>query len=510
MLAMACLMAAVLASVASSAETATCSSTSKRLEDLIPEEYDRALPPKSPSEVATVGIKLYVTSIASIDQKNQHISVDGYFRVSWKDARLAAGGNGQEACSSETLDLPESDWSKIWQPDVYFDNSLAEAYGSGMLTLSPRTGSVYKSQRMHHKFTCKMHFAKLPFDIQTCPIVASSYSKNTADLHVTPMNGGVEVHEGYDGTTEFEILRVKELLETRYYGDGENRVGYDFVTLELSIKRRPDAHMKSIFLTCILFALVSWSGTFIKRDAPPARVAISVIPVLIMLNLTNSVNASLPPLNYETWLTSFLFAITLFCLSTVFEYGIVAFLLAREAAGDSRFKAVKATVAHERKQAKAAGENQNMVFQEIPKETPIFKTVPMNQCPPAQVSAGAGTKVPQVKFCIPTEVQRIFNPADSATISAKQLRQAFRRLNKRFSLKQVEEIMTDMGVEGSDMTREELLLLLSDLDHHMPTEVLSTSFCDRPLSEQVDLVFRVGFVTLLAFLTFYWMMSGMA
>ena len=38
-------------------------------------------------------------------------------------------------------------------------------------------------------------------------------------------------------------------------------------------------------MTCILFAFASFSGLFINRSVAPARVAIAVIPVLIMLNL---------------------------------------------------------------------------------------------------------------------------------------------------------------------------------------------------------------------------------
>ena len=40
-----------------------------------------------------------------------------------------------------------------------------------------------------------------------------------------------------------------------------------------------------VFVTCILFAFASFSGLFINRAVAPARVAIAVIPVLIMLNL---------------------------------------------------------------------------------------------------------------------------------------------------------------------------------------------------------------------------------
>lgn len=275
---------------------------------------------------------------------------------------------------------------------------------------------------------------------------------------------------------------------------------------------------------------------FINRTVAPARVAISVIPVLITLNLSNSVNSRLPPLNYETWLTSFLFICTMFSLCAVFEYGFVAFLMSKETAGDAKFKAVVATVAHERKQAeakvKALVETKAMVpypvVQEMPEETLIFRPSPKQtgskegfaklrfgaNVSPDQVKVNLTTEVqkattaPRVKFEVPLQVQRIFNPRGLEMISAKQLRWAFRRLGKRFSLGQVQEIMRDMGVKGDELTREELLTLLSDLSHHMPTDVLSTSFWDKPTSEKVDVVFRWCFVTALGSLTIVWLMTA--
>ena len=44
------------------------------------------------------------------------------------------------------------------------------------------------------------------------------------------------------------------------------------------VSRMPDSFMMFVFVTCILFTFVSWSGLFINRAVAPARVTIAVIP----------------------------------------------------------------------------------------------------------------------------------------------------------------------------------------------------------------------------------------
>ena len=155
----------------------------------------------------------------------------------------------------------------------------------------------------------------------------------------------------YDGTTEWELAKVFGEVTTEWFGVGANRRGYRYVWIYLDLKRRHSAYLLFIFSTCILFSLVAWAGLFINRTIAPARVTIAVIPVLIMLNLQNSVTTMLPPLNYLTWLTSFLFLMTMFSLSVVFEYGLVSFLMHVEAARDRQFEAFKTVASAMKKKA---------------------------------------------------------------------------------------------------------------------------------------------------------------
>ena len=173
-----------------------------------------------------------------------------------------------------------------------------------------------------------MNFERLPFDEQQCFMMLGSYSSDVLNINSSAFaDGVVQVPDGYDGTTEWHLAKAWGDVTTEWFGVGQNRKGYAYVWIYLDLERRPISYLVLVFGTCILFSLVAWAGLFINRTVAPARVTFAVIPVLIMLNLSNSVTSQLPPLNYLTWLTSFVFLMTLFSLSVVFEYGMVAFLM---------------------------------------------------------------------------------------------------------------------------------------------------------------------------------------
>ena len=61
----------------------------------------------------------------------------------------------------------------------------------------------------------------------------------------------------------------------------------------------------------------------------------------VELALRNNVISNLPPLNYMTWLTSYLLLMKFFCVSAVLEYGLVSYLLQVEVGQERKFQAFK-------------------------------------------------------------------------------------------------------------------------------------------------------------------------
>jgi len=235
-----------------------------------------------------------------------------------------------------------------------------------------------------------MSFSRLPFDQQTCTIKMGSYSWDVSNINATVFDGGgVDLPEDYKGTTEFRLSGATSEVETLYFHATGVPVGYSYVLVHLALARLSDSHMTFVFVTCILFAFASFSGLFINRAVAPARVAIAVIPVLIMLNLENNVISNLPPLNYMTWLTSYLLYMKFFCRSAVFEYGLISYLLQVETAQERKFLAFKhlAATVRKKEQEKEAAAKASMMSEDIPQIVPFAS-------PQIKPSRGGGWAAP--------------------------------------------------------------------------------------------------------------------
>ncbi|KAH8058034.1 extracellular ligand-gated ion channel [Aureococcus anophagefferens] len=85
-----------------------------------------------------------------------------------------------------------------------------------------------------------------------------------------------------------------------------------------------------IVLPAIFFVIISYVGFFINASVAPARVAITVIPVLIMRTLLSQVSAKLQIISYLTCLSKFLLYCQFLTVFAVLEYGFVQICLLHE------------------------------------------------------------------------------------------------------------------------------------------------------------------------------------
>jgi len=453
-----------------------------------------------------VFVQLYVASIVEVIQKQQHIGIEGYFRTSWKDPRLARSGN----CSQPIL-LTKPYGVDLWAPDIYFDNSLTEWYGAGSLSISEE-GDMYRSDRYHHELRCPMDYHMLPFDSQECFVKMASYSWDIDNVHTQPfVNGALVLPDEYDGNTEWELLNGKDgkldfKLETEWFGEGENRKGYSYVFVYFHLQRRPSSYMMFVFGTCVLFCLVSWSGLFINRTVAPARVAIAVIPVLIILNLETGVTSRLPPLNYLTWLTSFLLWSKTLSLMCVFEYGLVSFLLQMEQSRDRKFEAFKHLAGIiKKKQGEEAAELTTGVRRGSMKAFGKFFAGAAEVAPEEPESSTS--KYLDPTLCVDM-VFRMFDMDKSGDISAPEIQRGFRKLGQYFSTDQVAEIFSSLGVDEGTLQKDKFQKLMLNLAQHMPGKAMNISFWERPPSMQVDIVFRWAYLFCLLVSMIVWLAAS--
>jgi len=240
---------------------------------------------------------------------------------------------------------------------------------------------------------------------------------------------------------------------------------------------------------------------FINHQAAPARVAISVIPVLIMLNLNNSVTGRLPPLETFTWLTSFILVIQLLSIVSVFGYGLTCKFLVSEDAAAKKFQGILAVVAAVK--AKASEALLPCERQDDPQlSAPLDRTLRVEPVKPETPEQKPNTTIGE----LPPWICTIFQLDRQEDISSKSLRQTLRGLGVFMSLKDVQTMCSAVS-DKDKLSHRELLLLLSDFQQHVPKPA-TASIWDGPRSYLVDLLLRWGYLASLVIAVLSWSIAA--
>jgi len=185
-------------------------------------------------------------------------------------------------------------------------------------------------------FRCSFDFKDMPFDSHACSltlILPNSVQKMKLQFRNAEMN------EGYGlpgagaivvsnlGNSEWEIQKpenwkLEEGIELER-DDFGTRMHLSALRWNFKFRRKPRFMMMNYVLPTIMFYLVSWLGLWLDPRSVPARVAIGVIPILIITNKLNAASLAMPPISYATRLESFLLASLMFSVAHMLEYGLV-------------------------------------------------------------------------------------------------------------------------------------------------------------------------------------------
>ena len=146
--------------------------------------------PNAEGAATQVKIFIYLLDIDQIDDVNQRFSVDMFFRLSWKDSRLALPEDVQ-ARGHRTVSLDE-----IWTQKGLIINNR------GLNTQLPKVadvdaqGNVQCRQRVYGKLAVNMDLRKFPFDTQVLPIQIVSYPYGPDELQFQ-FEGPVDEHRSF-------------------------------------------------------------------------------------------------------------------------------------------------------------------------------------------------------------------------------------------------------------------------------------------------------------------------
>uniref|UniRef100_T1IY71 Matrin-type domain-containing protein n=1 Tax=Strigamia maritima TaxID=126957 RepID=T1IY71_STRMM len=161
-----------------SVQKRTCRKTSDDVwfRDLLPDDYNKHLPPTTPNILFTV----MPMSITDLSTKRMEMNVEAEFCVSWKDSRLNNEILANYSEISHVTQFPKYISKQMWLPQLQFGN--CKNCNNMLYTPAEIESFYYKHEdktinalmRLTTTYVCHFNMTNYPFDRQKCSIIIFS------------------------------------------------------------------------------------------------------------------------------------------------------------------------------------------------------------------------------------------------------------------------------------------------------------------------------------------------
>ncbi|CAH2248060.1 acetylcholine receptor subunit gamma [Pelobates cultripes] len=251
----------------------------KLLNDLM-ENYNKNLrPSKKDGDIISVSLKLTLTNLISLNEKEEALTTNVWVEMQWKDYRLSwdpAAYNG-----IEMMRIPST---MVWLPDVGLENNVDGIFDIALYinTLVSPDGSMYWLPPAIYRSYCPIVVTYFPFDWQNCSLVFQSqtYSSNEIELLLTEEDGEtvewiVIDPEAFTENGEWAIkhMPAKKIINHQFTPDDVN---YQEIVFFLIIQRKPLFYVINIIVPCVLISFVSVLVYFLPAKAGGQKCTVSI------------------------------------------------------------------------------------------------------------------------------------------------------------------------------------------------------------------------------------------
>jgi len=493
---------------------------------LSPSVYDKSQRPSCDGKSPTVvEAQFDLLRVGNIDQKLGIVPLSGFFKAWWKDPRLEFNGTSSGGCF-DVVTLSSAEVARwLWTPDLYIDNLVEKTVdGFASSAVIEPDGTVLRTEQVILKVKNYLGLGKLPYDRHTAMISVASYSQDTTRLRLTARGGVVGGGQTGIGITAPPISSAtwsfpgegKEGFSTPGYVDTLDFVTskWDYVYLSFEFGRQPKFLMEQVVLPANLFILVSYIQFWVDPGAAPARAALAVIPVLIMLTLSSSMYRSLPEGSQRMWLTDNLMTLTFLCILAALEFGVVQYCTIVEKARADKCEGLKSMSAVLRSLLTQADAEDKALADLVDRYTATEKPGPptcasegaeVDRCRASPDEAvAAGIKEGDLLFIrYASHVFHTYDKDGSNRLTASEVQHSLAFFNIYVSFRQVHEIMcmflrdhgdaTPEDERKAELTSTEFCILLLEIGKYSlkhRSETILGYFQSFPPSKRIDIVAR--------------------
>nr|XP_034992522.1 acetylcholine receptor subunit epsilon isoform X2 [Zootoca vivipara] len=257
-----------------------------RLYDHLFANYDKtARPVRNEGDVVQVNVKLTLTNLISLNEKEETLTTNVWITHEWFDYRLEY--ESEDYGGIKALQVPAD---KVWLPDIVLENNIdgnfEVAYFSNVL-IYPK-GYMYWLPPAIFRSTCAIEVTFFPFDWQNCSLVFRSKSYNANEVMLdfggddetgAPVKEIVIDPEAFTENGEWAIQH-RPARKALAPVSGAEAPGFSEVRYFLIIQRKPLFYIINIIIPCVLISSLVVLVYFLPAEAGGQKITVSISVLL--------------------------------------------------------------------------------------------------------------------------------------------------------------------------------------------------------------------------------------
>ncbi|KAG7457074.1 hypothetical protein MATL_G00242650 [Megalops atlanticus] len=254
------------------------------LKDLMKGYNKNIRPAERGGNVTEVKLKLTLTNLISLNEKEEALTTSVWVEMQWCDHRL----RWDHMPEYENVTCMRVPSKSIWLPDIILENNMDGKFEITLYTnaLVQPSGCVYWLPPAIYRSVCSIKVNYFPFDWQNCSMVfrSQTYSANEIDLVLTEEEGKtiewiVIDPEAFTENGEWAIKHrpAKKIINNRYSKD---ELEYQEVVFFLIIQRKPLFYVINIIVPCVLISSLGLLVYFLPAKAGGQKCTMSIAILL--------------------------------------------------------------------------------------------------------------------------------------------------------------------------------------------------------------------------------------
>ncbi|KAH0509336.1 Acetylcholine receptor subunit gamma [Microtus ochrogaster] len=245
--------------------------------------YDPHLrPAEHDSDVVNVSLKLTLTNLISLNEREEALTTNVWIEMQWCDYRLRWDPQDYEGLW--ILRVPST---MVWRPDIVLENNVDGVFEVALycnVLVSP-DGCIYWLPPAIFRSSCSISVTYFPFDWQNCSLIFQSQTYSTSEINLQlSQEDGQAIEwifidpEAFTENGEWAIRHrpAKMLLDPVAPAE---EAGHQKVVFYLLIQRKPLFYVINIIAPCVLISSVAILIYFLpaKAGGQKCTVAINVL-----------------------------------------------------------------------------------------------------------------------------------------------------------------------------------------------------------------------------------------